>query len=381
MNNPLDSLLYITVSPEQIQKDFSGLDPSIPLPVRIPEPSFGKEFKPEDITAEVILAGMLTVFAYDRENANIRYYRKIFNILRPEIRKTIMNAAVLKIKNGDFDSAEELLLALEGLNPSDTAARLNLALLMEERCTFFESADLYEEAKIYEERAESLYELLINSEPPMPEAFFNAAYFFVKQKNYKRAKSLLQTYLQIETAATETAETRKNKAEMLLKSIEEQALDDSLFEEAYRLINSGREEDAAEKIKAFLRNRPKAWNGWFLLGWALRLLGRWEDSKAAFLQALELLKQAENSETASFSSILNELAICNIELGLFDEAEKSLTDALHYEPENIKTISNLGTLALKRGNTAEAEAFFAAVLEINPNDKIALNVLGKDRPF
>ena len=381
MNNPLDSLLYITVSPEQIQRDFSGLDPSIPLPVRIPEPSFGKEFKPEDITAEVILAGMLTVFAYDRENANIRYYRKIFNILRPEIRKTIMNAAVLKIKNGDFDSAEELLLALEGLNPSDTAARLNLALLMEERCAFFESADLYEEAKIYEERAESLYELLINSEPPMPEAFFNAAYFFLKQKNYKRAKSLLQTYLQIEMAATETAETRKNKAEMLLKSIEEQALDDSLFEEAYRLINSGREEDAAEKIKAFLRNRPKAWNGWFLLGWALRLLGRWEDSKAAFLQALELLKQAENSETASFSSILNELAICNIELGLFDEAEKSLTDALHYEPENIKTISNLGTLALKRGNTAEAEAFFAAVLEINPNDKIALNVLGKDRPF
>ena len=52
MNNPLDSLLYITVSPEQIQRDFSGLDPSIPLPVRIPEPSFGKEFKPEDIILE-----------------------------------------------------------------------------------------------------------------------------------------------------------------------------------------------------------------------------------------------------------------------------------------------------------------------------------------
>lgn len=375
MNNPLESLLYITISPKQAKKEFAGLDASIPLPVRLPELSFAGEFNPEDISAEVILAGMLTVFAFDRENINIQYYRKIFNRLRPDVRTPLINAAVLKIKNGDFDSAEELLLALEGLNPDDSAARLNLALLMEERCAFFETADLYEKSRVYEQRAERLYESLIISDPPLPEAFFNAAYFFIKQKKYKRALSLLQTYLQIESAVTEAADIRKAKAKTVIKSIAEQSLDDDLFAEAYSLINSGREERAAEKVKAFLRKKPKVWNGWFLLGWSLRLCSRWEDSKAAFLKALELLECTENPETPSFCSILNELAICNIELGLFDEAEKRLIKALEYEPENIKTISNLGTLALKCGKTAEAEAFFAAVLEINPNDKIALSVL------
>lgn len=79
MNNPLESLLYITISPKQAKKEFAGLDASIPLPVRLPELSFAGEFNPEDISAEVILAGMLTVFAFDRENINIQYYRKIFN--------------------------------------------------------------------------------------------------------------------------------------------------------------------------------------------------------------------------------------------------------------------------------------------------------------
>ena len=68
-----------------------------------------------------------------------------------------------------------------------------------------------------------------------------------------------------------------------------------------------------------------------------------------------------------------------MELKLFDEAEKHLINALSLDSESIKIISNLGTLALKQGKQEEAEAFFRTVLEINPDDKIALNVLGKSR--
>ena len=47
------------------------------------------------------------------------------------------------------------------------------------------------------------------------------------------------------------------------------------------------------------------------------------------------------------------------------------------EPESTKVISNLGYLSLAMGNKAEARKYFAAVLEIEPNDKIAASELMK----
>ncbi|UTC66762.1 MULTISPECIES: tetratricopeptide repeat protein [unclassified Treponema] len=377
MHNPIDSLLYVNIPADQVEKFFEGLDPSIPLPIRLSETEKKEEFKAEDMSPEMILAGMLTVFAYDRENIHIQYYRKIFNLLRPDIRKEMTQAAIIKTKNGDFDMAEEILLSLEGLNPQDGITKLNLALLMEERSQYCEMREFFEEAASFSKRAENFYLDLISSEPPLPDAFFNAAYFFIKRKNYAKSKSLLQTYLQIETSSSETAQVRKAKASKLLKTISEQALDDDLFQEAHRYIDLGEEEKAAESIKLFLRKNPKVWNAWFLLAWALRRMSRWEDAKSSFLQTIELLESSEVPDKAPLCDAYNELAICCMELKSFDEAEKYLVDALNFDTENIKIISNLGILALKRGRQEEAEAFFRTVLEINPEDKIALNVLGR----
>ncbi|UTC62642.1 tetratricopeptide repeat protein [Treponema sp. OMZ 787] len=378
MQNPIDSLLYVKLSAEQSGKIFEGLDSSIPLPIQLSEPNEKQNFKAENIKPEMILAGMLTVFAYDRENTNIQYYRKIFNILRPDIRKEMTQAAIIKTRNSDFDMAEEILLSLEGLNPDDGITKLNLALLMEERAQYCEMRNLFEEGLSFNKKAEDLYSELISFEPPIPAVFFNAAYFFIKIKNYVKAKSLLETYSAIESDTSETAEFRKNKAAEMLKTISEQALDDELFQKAHKYIDLGEEEKAAESIKLFLRKKPKVWNAWFLLGWALRRMNRWEDAHASFLKAVELLELAEISDKSPLCEAYNELAICSMELQAFSEAEKYLINALSLDSENIKIISNLGTLALKQGKQEEAEAFFRTVLEINPDDKIALSILGKD---
>ena len=180
MQNPIDSLLYVKISAEQAGKLFENLESSIPLPIQLSEPGLKEDFKAENIKPEMILAGMLTVFAYDRENPHIAYYRKIFNLLRPDIRKEMTEAAIIKIKNNDFDMAEEILLSLEGLNPDDGITKLNLALLMEERSQFCEMRELFEDALSFNKRAEELYSELILFEPPLPGVFFNAAYFFIK---------------------------------------------------------------------------------------------------------------------------------------------------------------------------------------------------------
>ena len=106
------------------------------------------------------------------------------------------------------------------------------------------------------------------------------------------------------------------------------------------------------------------------MGWGLRKQGRWEDAQKAFQQALECGAD-QNSDT------YNELAICFMEQGKIDEAKKALVTAFSISPEDTKVISNLGFLCLKQGDKAEAQKYFTAVLEFDPNDKIAINELAK----
>jgi Flp pilus assembly protein TadD len=45
------------------------------------------------------------------------------------------------------------------------------------------------------------------------------------------------------------------------------------------------------------------------------------------------------------------------------------------ENTNVKVISNLGVLAAKEGNLTEAQGFFRTVLELSPQDPVALSYL------
>jgi len=78
---------------------------------------------------------------------------------------------------------------------------------------------------------------------------------------------------------------------------------------------------------------------------------------------------------APHADLLNELAICLMELGELTESKKRLGEALRLEPENIKVISNLGIVALKSGHQDEARGFFRTVLELDPQDAIAARYL------
>ncbi|ULQ60646.1 tetratricopeptide repeat protein [Brucepastera parasyntrophica] len=374
MAHPFDSLVFITITENHSFSDvFPEFDPSIPLPVQLSAPD--EKIELSGLSNEMILAGILTVFAYDRDNPHLEYYRSIIRAVYPSVRDEMTEVAVMKIKNGDFNLAEEIFLALNGLDPQDMQTVLNLALLNDERSDNMRRSGLDDEADLFCENAVEFYRTAIAAEQPMPEAFFHAGLFYLKQKNFKKARHLLETYMKTETAETEQVQARKDRALQIINSISSSELDDDLFKSAYDFINMGQEERALEQIRLFLEHHPKVWNAWFLLGWALRRLKRWEDARAAFIQALELGKLAGSGIESAYTDICNELSICLMELGETDESRKWLISALEQEPENTKIISNLGLVALKQGNPEEAAGFFRTVLEIDPNDYIAREML------
>lgn len=370
--NPLESIFYITL-PENysLPENAFKIDTTIPLPVQSPVKN-PADFDISTLTWEMILAGILTVLAYDKNNQHIHYYRSLITTVKPNIKTELSQAAILKIKNEDFDIAEEIFTALHGLDPEDMRTILNLALFFDERAESYKKSGLLDEAEAYDDSAHNYYQQAMLAEPAVPDAFFNAGFFYLKQRNFTKAKNCFETYLSLsekyeEDEVTDSDRRKRKRSEEIIQDINSRNLEDELFKSAYDFIAMGQEEKGLKSIKEFLETNPKVWNAWFMLGWALRRLERWDDAKAAFLQAVEL--GGNNPDT------YNELAICCIELEEFSECKKFLSEALKIEPENTKIISNLGFLELKQGNVAEAQKYFTIVLELDPKDIIAKKTL------
>ncbi|MGP1369341.1 MAG: tetratricopeptide repeat protein [Treponema sp.] len=374
LSNPLESVYFITLPDDFKLSEYAlKIDKTVPLPVQKKSGESTPDIK--SLEPEQILAGILTVLAYDRHNAYLDYYRSIIKKARPDIQRELTEAAILKSKDEDWELAEELFMTLRGLDPENPVTALNIAIFLDQRAESYRKSNLNEDADAYDNDAFKYYKEAMNAEPPLPDAFFNCGFFHLKQYDFREAKSCFETYVALTCDATddelgENGIYKKERAQELVDRINNENLEDKAFITAYKLISGGQEEKGLKEIRSFLEKNQKVWNAWFLLGWGLRKLCRWEDAKQAFQESL-VCGGNDNADTH------NELAICLMETGNLSGAKSELLKALSLAPENEKIISNLGYLSLKEGKRDEAQKYFAAVLEYCPNDKIAAAELAK----
>lgn len=374
--NPLESIYYINI-PENFNPSNGAfqIDKTIQLPVQRKTNEDPGNFNPEEITTEQILAGILTVLAYDSKNAHLDYYRSIIKQVKPNIKKELCEAAILKTKNEDYELAEEIFRALLGFDPEDSAVILNMALFLDQRADAYRRSGLNEDADAYDSDSLAYYEEAMEADPPLADAFFNAGFFYMKQHQFREAKDAFETYLALtcDVSDDELGENglyKKERAQEIVNNINAQNIDDENYKAAYDFIKKGQEEKGIEAIREFLQSNPKVWNAWFLLGWGLRKLERYSDAKTAFLQAVKFGAD-KNVDT------YNELSLCYVQEKDFKAAKDCLMKAFAIEPENVKIVSNLGYLALAEGNKEEARKYFTSVLEFDPKDAIAANELLK----
>lgn len=271
--NPLESIYYINVGKDFEQsKDAFKIDLTKKLPVQRKASESPGNFNPKEITTEQILAGILTVLAYDKKNEDLDYYRSIIMQVKPNIKKELCEAAILKTKNGDFDLAEEIFLALKGLDPNDVAVTLNMALFLDQRADSYRNSGLTEDADAYDADALAYYNEAMEADPPLADAFFNAGFYFMKQHKYKNAKDAFETYIALtcdlsDDEMGENGVYKKERAQEIINNITNQKIDDEVFTRAYSLICGGEEEKGINEIRKFLLNNSKVWNAWFMLGW------------------------------------------------------------------------------------------------------------------
>ena len=94
-------------------------------------------------------------------------------------------AAILKTKNEDFELAEEIFLALLGLDSEDPALILNMALFLDQRADSYRNAGLNDDADAYDSDAQSYYTKAMSVEPPLADVYFNVGFFYMKQHKYR----------------------------------------------------------------------------------------------------------------------------------------------------------------------------------------------------
>lgn len=369
-SSPLDNLLFLNL-PEDMDLSVYNLQIKTDIPLPVQKPDNG-DFDISQLTPEMIFAGILVVLAYDHHNQHLDYYRTLLLEAKPNIKQELTEAAILKSGNEDFDIAEEIFSALRGLDPDDIVTTLNTALFFDQRADSYRHSGLTEDADAYDDCASRFYAQVMESDNAPPEVFFNAGFFFLKQRNFTRGKECFETYLALtcdisDEELGENGQYKRQRAQEIVMDINNRNLEDEQFKAAYDYILSDQEEKGLEEIRKFLEKNPRVWNAWFMLGWGLRRIQRWEEARDAFLQSIECGSTEPDT--------LNELAICYMELGEYAESKKCLVEALSLEPENTKYMSNLGYLALKQGNPQEARKFFLAVLEFDAHDKIALQML------
>lgn len=363
VNQALSGVLFVQIPKENLDAlGIEGWPDNAALPVQTPGPI--QRFDPSMISPESIVAGILRVLAWQPGHKMAEQYRTLARALKPELLAQLSDAAVSRAQAKDWDVAEEIFLALAGLFPESPLPLLDLALMREERAKLLREESQDERAEEEEDLAYECYASLLAMEPPFALAYYHAALFFMKKKEFDRAVSLLTSYIGLEDD-----DEKAGKAKSILKKLQDMGLLDRTFKEAYDFIQLGQEEKGLARALEFVARHPEVWNGWFLVGWANRRLGNWEEGAKAFKKALDL--------NMDDTDCYNELSLCQTELGDLHAAKVSLEKALRLEPENVKIIVNLGALSHRMGKKGEARGFFKSALEIDPDDSLAKDWLAK----
>ena len=94
-----------------------------------------------------------------------------------------------------------------------------------------------------------------------------------------------------------------------------------------------------------------------------------------------VMQQKKPTEPTSEQSQKIQEAVALHQSGQLDAAETQYKKLLNFLPSNTMLLTNLGTIALQKGNLDDAVRIIGKSLEINPNQPNALNNRGTKMSF
>lgn len=271
------------------------------------------------------------------------------------------------LKCGRGSEAQRLADELSSEHGDDVQVHFSLGLLLV-------SHALYKPAILELERADVL-------RPETFEILYNLGLTYLRSGDYPRAELVSARALKLKPADPDTlyllarvysAESRPLDALDLLVKAHKLAPKntDIIYLMAQISIGQNYYEDAIPLLQSGLDIAPQRADMRAALGESYFMAGKVEPAIAEFK------KLVETTPTAHYYGLLG---LSYRYLGRFDEAKQYFEQGLKLDPKDSLCIYNLGYIAERQGNAADAEAKFELALRYNPNSADTLLELANIR--
>jgi len=227
------ALAYISI-PEHLQEGFSGLgdfafDPAIPLPIELPpDCPDSRSFRPESLSVEMIISGILLDLAENPGGENSGYYRNLAAAVKPNLAAELEDAAIAKEKNGDDEAAREIFRLLDGLLGQDLR---NNDYAVFEHQAFEDAVDLISQGR--EDQGILKAKEFLERHPASGRGWFVLGWGLRRLTRWKDAASCFEKAIELGCANT-----------------------DARNELAICLMETGNPEDAQQELEKALRGDP-----------------------------------------------------------------------------------------------------------------------------
>jgi tetratricopeptide (TPR) repeat protein len=348
MQNRMKDIRFITL-PEDRDMGSVTLSKDIPLPIQFPEGSVT-----DDIDVNSIVAGLIKVVAWDTENKNYEYYKKILLEIQPDVVKELNIAAIAQSKKGDFDFAEELMLAVNHLSDAPESY-INLAVLYAQMTVKLHKDGDDTRADMYDDRIIAVLNECKERHEKYAATYSEISAFHMRHGDVETARDYLSRYTELETDKKKKADAQK-----ALDNINRMLSSKDQIMYAYDKMMTGCADEALEIMNKYIAGNEKRWESFFLRGWAKRVL---EDFRGAQEDLLESLRiDGKNAE------VYNELSICARESGDTELAKSYLQIAVDLDGEDVIYLTNLAFLHLASGEFAESRELLEKARTIDPED-------------
>ena len=347
MTAELKDIRFINL-PEDRQVGGITISSSIPLPISFPEGSLV-----EDIDVNSIVAGLIKIVAWAPENQNFEYYKKILLELQPDVVQQLNMAAIAKSEKKEFDFAEELMLAVNHLSDAPESY-INLAVLYAKMTVELHKKNDDTKADMYDDKIINILNQCKEKHKNYAAAYSEISAFHMRHGDMENARDYLARYAELEED-----EKKKKQAKKTLENMNREISAHDQVMYAYDKMMMGCPDEALEVMNRYLASE-RTWEGFFLRGWAKRVLEDYDGAQKDLLESLRI--DGKNAE------VYNELSICSRECGDVELAKSYLQIAVDLDGDDVIYLSNLAFLHLGSGEFAEARELLERARKIDEED-------------
>lgn len=353
----VDNISFIELkdNADIIIKDYK-LNPLVPLPLIVDE--LINEIKGNRAQNELKISSIINGIIYSiGADVNFKYneeYKKILYAFDKDIENYILHKSLKLIEETKIDQGMIYLRTLVNLNRNNKLGLFNYGLSLERKANIDFDNNNIKKGWVFLNEATKVFEETLDLDETFSPTYYKLGYHYMNTSQYIKAKLIWEKFIKLSDDENLKEEIKDN-----LISIE----DNVLYEEGYNEVLSGNPSKGLEKLLPLKEKYEDWWNLLFMIGLSYRMQGMYNEAKIEFENILKINQNQVDT--------LNELGLCLVNLGVFEEAIKNFTLALELR-EDYEILCNRGMTYLQIGKISEASIDINKAYELNPEDEITI---------